>query len=76
MICPKRGSNLKRGLAMNELDKQFARQAQWQTSRKALSWPEKVRQAEAIRDAIKTLRGEKPDSPASRAAGVATDRTS
>ena len=61
---------------MNELDKQFARQAQWQTDRKALSWPEKVRQAEAIRDAIKTLRGEKPDSPASQAAGVATDRTS
>ena len=61
---------------MNELDKQFARQAQWQAGRKALSWPEKVRQAEAIRGAITTLRGEKPDSPASRAAGVATDRTS
>ena len=61
---------------MNELDKQFARQAQWQTDRKALSLPEKVRQAEAIRAAIKALRGEKPDSPASQAAGVATDRTS
>ena len=61
---------------MNELEKQFATQARWQTGRKALSWPEKVRQAEAIRDAIKTLRGGKPDSPASQAAGVDTDRTS
>ena len=61
---------------MNELEKQFATQARWQTGLKALSWPDKVRQAEAIRDSIKTLRGEKPESPASQAAGVATDRTS
>jgi hypothetical protein len=61
---------------MNELGKQFAKQAQWQTGRKALSWPEKVRQAEAIRDSIKTLRGEKPDLPPTQAAGVVADRTS
>ena len=59
---------------MNELEKKFARQAQWQTNRKALSWPDKVRQAEAIRESIIELRGEKPDSPASQAAGTATQR--
>ena len=61
---------------MDELEKQFATQARWQTGRKALSWPDKVRQAEAIRDSIKALRRKKPDPPLSQAAGVATDRTS
>ena len=59
---------------MNELGKRFTRQAQWQTNRKALSWPDKVRQAEAIRESIMTLRGKKTDSPASQAAGAAMQR--
>lgn len=33
------------------------RQARWQKSRKLLSWPEKVRLAEAIRESILLLRG-------------------
>ncbi len=48
---------------MDEFSKRLERQAQWQKSRKSLSWPEKVRQAEAIRDAIKALRATKTDSP-------------
>ena len=59
---------------MNQLEKKFARQAQWQTNRKALSWPGKVRQAEAIRESIMKLSGKKPDSPASQAAGAAMQR--
>ena len=61
---------------MNELGKQFARQAQWQTNRKALSWPDKVRQAEAIRESIVALRGKKPDSPPHQVGSAAVDRKS
>lgn len=32
------------------------RQAHWQKSRQALSWPEKIRMAERIRESIQTLR--------------------
>ena len=45
------------------------RQAEWQRSRQALSWPEKIRMAEKVRDSIQTLRAtsaknvsEKPQS--------------
>ena len=59
---------------MNELQKQFVKQAKWQTGRKGLSWPEKVRQAEAIRDSIKALRGGKANSLPSHAAGTTTQK--
>ena len=59
---------------MNELEKQFVKQAKWQTGRKGLSWPEKVRQAEAIRDSIKALREGKPELPPGHAAGTTTQR--
>jgi len=32
------------------------RQAQWQKSRQALSWPEKIRMAQEIRESIQKLR--------------------
>ena len=47
---------------MDEFGKRLEGQARWQKSRKFLSWAEKVRQAETIRDAIKALRGTKTDS--------------
>jgi hypothetical protein len=47
---------------MDEFAKRLETQARWQKSRKSLSWPEKVRRAEAIRDAIKALRATKTDS--------------
>jgi hypothetical protein len=61
---------------MDEAVKQFARQAQWQTRRKTLSWPEKVRQAEAMRESIIALRKKKPDSRRSQRAGTNADPAS
>jgi hypothetical protein len=56
---------------MHEFGERLERQAQWQKSRRSLSWPEKVRQAEAIRDAVKALRATKTDVPPSATASVA-----
>ena len=38
------------------------RQADWQKSRRHSSWPEKVHQAEAVRDSVRQLR-EMADKP-------------
>ncbi|MGH7267245.1 MAG: hypothetical protein ACREMB_20690 [Candidatus Rokuibacteriota bacterium] len=35
---------------MNEIKALLKRQARWQKSRRALSWPEKIRMAERVRD--------------------------
>ncbi len=45
---------------MSDLPKQFERQAQRQRQRAHLSWPEKVRQAELMREAVMQLRKERP----------------
>ena len=37
---------------MTEIEQLLARQARWQKSRKALSWPEKIRMAEQIRASV------------------------
>jgi hypothetical protein len=41
---------------MTESSERLKRQAQWQKSRKELSWPDKIRPAEAIRDSLEPLR--------------------
>jgi hypothetical protein len=41
----------------------FERQAAWQAGRRHLSWPEKVRMAEAIRESLIRLRGTRPLDP-------------
>jgi hypothetical protein len=41
---------------MNEVLELLQRQANWQKSRKRLSWPEKIRMAEAIHDSVAHLR--------------------
>lgn len=41
---------------MNEVLALLERQANWQRSRRALSWPEKIRLAEEIRDSARQLR--------------------
>ena len=41
---------------MNEVQDLLEKQARWQKSRQALSWPEKIRMAEAIRDSVRQLR--------------------
>ena len=41
---------------MTETEAMLRRQTEWQKSRRALTWPEKIRMAERIRDSIRTLR--------------------
>ena len=41
---------------MNEVQALLERQANWQKSRQALSWAEKIRMAEEIRDSARKLR--------------------
>jgi len=41
---------------MRDIQKLLERQARWQKERAALSWPEKIRMAEAIRESAKLLR--------------------
>lgn len=37
---------------MSEVQHRLARQAKWQRARKGLSWPEKIRMVEAIRESV------------------------
>ena len=46
---------------MTDVRRLFERQAEWQRARRGLSWPEKVRMAEAMREAILQLRGERDE---------------
>lgn len=41
---------------MTDLEGMLKRQAQWQKSRQALTWPEKIRMAERVRESAKQLR--------------------
>jgi len=41
---------------MSDVQKPLERQAKWQKSRAALSWPEKIRMAEAMRESVRQLR--------------------
>ena len=41
---------------MSEVINLLKRQAAWQKSRKDLSWPEKIRMAEAVRESVLQLR--------------------
>ena len=57
---------------MRDVRDLLRRQAEWQKGRKALSWPEKVRMAEAIRDSVLALRRtEDRPGPAAGPAGKA-----
>ena len=41
---------------MTDIERMLARQAQWQKSRRSLTWPEKLRMAERVRDSVRQLR--------------------
>jgi hypothetical protein len=41
---------------MTEIERMLERQAEWQKSRQSLTWPEKIRLAERVRDTIRQLR--------------------
>ena len=54
---------------MAPADDLFSRQAQWQRSRRNLSWPEKIREAERLRpslEAFRNMRVKNRVSPASK----------
>ncbi len=43
---------------MTDLEHLLERQAQWQKSRQSLTWPEKIRMAERVRESIGQLRAQ------------------
>ena len=48
---------------MTDMSKLFERQTAWQKGRAALTWPEKVRMAEAIREWVSRLSRDRPPAP-------------
>jgi hypothetical protein len=40
---------------MTDVQEMFRRQAIWQRSRQSLTWPEKIRMAEMVRESVKQL---------------------
>jgi len=45
---------------MNDIRRLLEKQTLWQKSRKALTWPEKIRMAERVRESILQLRAGSP----------------
>jgi hypothetical protein len=45
---------------MSDIQRLLERQAAWQKNRKSLSWPEKIRMAEAIRESVLQIRRTSP----------------
>jgi hypothetical protein len=41
---------------MSDVRHLLERQARWQKTRRALSWPEKIRMAEMVRESVRQLR--------------------
>jgi hypothetical protein len=49
---------------MTDLEELLRRQAQWQKSRQSLTWPEKIRMAERVRESVRQLRAQpRPPQP-------------
>ena len=48
---------------MSEIQQLLARQARWQKTRQTLSWPEKIRMAERIRESVQQLRATRKADP-------------
>ena len=53
---------------MDDVKKLLERQAAWQKSRKLLSWPEKIRIAETLRESVVQLRRTGPEGKPAAAA--------
>jgi len=63
---------------VTKVDQILKRQAQWQKSQQQLTWPEKIRMAEQVRESVVALRrsasaGERRESPGSTGPQVRTD---
>lgn len=56
---------------MNDARPLLERQAAWQKTRARLSWSEKIRQAEVLRDALLNLRRTCPSQPKTGKGNVA-----
>jgi len=50
---------LRQGFPISEIQALLERQARWQKTQRALSWPEKIRMAERIRESARQLRGQR-----------------
>lgn len=65
---------------MTSVDEMLRRQAQWQKSRRHLTWPEKIRMAEQVRDSVVALRrgssAGPQEAPAGRQAAQPPERRS
>jgi len=49
---------------MTDIQRMLERQAQWQKSRQLLTWPEKIRMAERVRESVRQLRDQpRPTMP-------------
>jgi hypothetical protein len=48
---------------MNDIQQLLERQARWQKTRRTLSWPEKIRMAERIRESARQLRAARKVEP-------------
>jgi hypothetical protein len=48
---------------MNEIQQLLERQARWQKTRQALSWPEKIELVERIRESARQLRAARKAEP-------------
>ena len=60
---------------MDDLRKLLERQSEWQKRRAALSWPEKIRMVEAVRESAALFSRSRPKSPASDLRKEPTDGT-
>ena len=50
---------------MTDLERMLERQAQWQKSRRSLTWAEKIRMAERVRESVAQIRTRvRPSVPA------------
>jgi hypothetical protein len=51
---------------MTDVEHMLERQAQWQKSRQSLTWPEKIRLAEQVRESVRQLRAQPAQPSPSR----------
>jgi hypothetical protein len=58
---------------MNDNQFLFERQSEWQRNRACLSWPEKIRMAEAVQETLRQFRSLANDQPPKGKGGVKRD---
>jgi hypothetical protein len=60
---------------MSDIQQLLERQARWQKARRTLSWPEKIRMAERIRESVRKLRRSQKAEPHRRPFGESTTKS-